>query len=126
MPFLLVLYSRLDKENSDRNSAESALNSRVDKEITDREDAINEIKNRMEEANSNRDAELDDLRKKLMRENLFLKNLAGRPLSIYFDAYRTKAYDGGGEENLTFQVSCNRFTHIYVVQSLAARWQRLK
>jgi len=97
------LNARLDKENSDRNSAESALNSRVDKEITDREDAINEIKNRMEEANSNRDAELDDLRKKLMRENLFLKNLAGRPLSIYFDAYRTKAYDGGGEENLTFQ-----------------------
>jgi len=97
------LNSRLDKENSDRNAAESALNTRVDKEITDREDAINELRTRMEEANANRDSELDDLRKKLMRENLFLKNLAGKPLSIYFDAYRTKAYDGGGEENLTFQ-----------------------
>merc|ERR1711983_626382 len=86
------LNSRLDKENSDRNSAESALNTRVDTEIKDREDA-----------NADRDSELDDLRKKLMRENLFLKNLAGRPLSVYFDAYRTKAYDGGGEENLTFQ-----------------------
>merc|ERR1712193_442083 len=97
------LNTRLDKENSDRNSAESALNSRVDKEIVDREDAISELRDRMNEANANRDAELDDLRKKLMRENLFLKSLAGKPLSVYFDAYRTKAYDGGGEENLTFQ-----------------------
>ena len=96
---------RLDKENSDRNSAESALNTRVDTEIKDREDAVNDLKNRMDEANANRDSELDDLRKKLMRENLFLKSLAGRPMSVCFDAYRTKAYDGGGEENLTFQVS---------------------
>jgi len=97
------LNSRLDKENSDRNSAESALNTRVDTEIKDREDAISDLKNRMDEANANRDSELDDLRKKLMRENLYLKSLAGRPLSVCFDAYRTKAYDGGGEENLTFQ-----------------------
>merc|ERR1711983_192062 len=97
------LNSRVDKEIADRNSAESALNTRVDTEIKDREDAIADLKNRMDEANANRDSELDDLRKKLMRENLFLKNLADRPLSVYFDAYRTKAYDGGGEENLTFQ-----------------------
>ena len=94
----------MDKENSDRNNAENALNTRVDTEITDRENAISELRDRMNEANSNRDAKLDDLRKKLMRENLFLKSLAGKPLSVYFDAYRTKAYDGGGEENLTFQV----------------------
>ena len=40
-----------------------------------------------------------------MKENAFLKNLAGKSNSIYFDAYRNKAYDGGGEENLTFQVT---------------------
>lgn len=97
------LNARLDKENSDRNNAENALNTRIDTEITDRENAISELRDRMESANSDRDAELDDLRKKLMRENLFLKSLAGKPLSVYFDAYRTKAYDGGGEENLTFQ-----------------------
>lgn len=97
------LNSRLDKENSDRNASEAALNGRVDTEIKDREDAINELKSRMEENNANRDAEMDDLKRKLMRENLFLKSLAGKPLSVYFDAYRTKAYDGGGEENLTFQ-----------------------
>merc|ERR1712149_42377 len=97
------LNARCDKDPSDRIAAEGALNTRVDTEIIDRENAVRELQNRMDEANANRDAELDDLRKKLMRENLFLKSLAGKPLSVYFDAYRTKAYDGGGEENLTFQ-----------------------
>jgi len=39
-----------------------------------------------------------------MKENQFLRNLAGKTNSVFFDAFRTKAYDGGGEENLTFQV----------------------
>lgn len=95
--------SRMAKENEERCSQDQALNERVDKEIVDREEAINALRSRMDENNSNRDAEMDELKRKLMKENLFLKSLAGRPLSIYFDAYRTKAYDGGGEENLTFQ-----------------------
>merc|ERR1719244_2542961 len=37
-----------------------------------------------------------------------LKSLNGKTLGVYFNAYRTKAYDGGGEENLTFQGTyCN-------------------
>jgi ABC-type Zn2+ transport system substrate-binding protein/surface adhesin len=80
------------------------LDGRVDKEISDREVAISELNSRMDQNNSDRNAEMDELKRKLMRENLFLKKLAGRPLSVYFDAYRTKAYDGGGEENLTFNV----------------------
>merc|ERR1719225_2335549 len=40
---------------------------------------------------------------KMMQENAFLKSLNGKTLGVYFNAYRTKAYDGGGEENLTFQ-----------------------
>ena len=59
----------------------------------------------MDQEAADRGSEMDDLKMKLMRENLFLKSLAGRPMSVCFDAYRTKAYDGGGEENLTFQVS---------------------
>ena len=59
----------------------------------------------MNEMNDDRGRELDELRTKLMKENHFLKSLASKPLSVYFDAFRTKAYDGGGEENLTFQVS---------------------
>jgi len=97
------LNSRIDKENADRTSAESALNTRVDTEITDREVAIQELKDRMDQEASDRDAGMDELKRKLMRENLFLKSMASKPLSVYFDAYRTKAYDGGGEENLTFQ-----------------------
>merc|ERR1711963_1261469 len=50
-----------------------------------------------------RGAELDELKTRLMKENAFLKMLASKPMSVCFDAYRTKAYDGGGEENLTFQ-----------------------
>merc|ERR1739848_469055 len=97
------LNARVDKENADRTSAESALNTRVDTEITDREIAINELKDRMDQEAADRDAGMDELKRKLMRENLFLKSMASKPLSVYFDAYRTKAYDGGGEENLTFQ-----------------------
>merc|ERR1711929_31232 len=93
----------MGKEISDRNSAEAGLTTRIDKEIVDREDAISEIKNRMDQEAADRGCEMDDLKKKLMRENLYLKSLAAKPLSVYFDAYRTKAYDGGGEENLTFQ-----------------------
>lgn len=93
---------RVDQEIADRNSAESGLTTRIDKEIVDREDAISEIKSRMDQEAADRGSEMDDLKMKLMRENLYLKSLAGKPLSVYFDAYRTKAYDGGGEENLTF------------------------
>merc|ERR1712172_39939 len=93
---------RVDQEIADRNGAESALTTRIDKEIVDREDAISEIKSRMDQEAADRGSEMDDLKMKLMRENLYLKSLAGKPMSVYSDAYRTKAYDGGGEENLTF------------------------
>ena len=100
---------RVDKENADRTAAEGALNTRVDTEITDRETAIQELKDRMSAEAADRDAGMDELKRKLMRENLFLKSMASKPLSVYFDAYRTKAYDGGGEENLTFQVCTTRY-----------------
>merc|ERR1712002_516892 len=96
------LNARVDKEISDRLAAEGGLTERIDKEIVDREDAILEIKNRMDAEKADRGNEMDDLKKKLMRENLYLKAVAAKPLSVYFDTYRTKAYDGGGEENLTF------------------------
>lgn len=95
--------SRMDKENSERNAEDKALSDRIDKEIRDREDAVSNLSNRMEEMNDSRGAELDELKTKLMKENAFLKMLAAKPMSVCFDAYRTKAYDGGGEENLTFQ-----------------------
>ena len=62
----------------------------------------------MESNNDDQKRELDELRTKMMKENQFLRAMAGKQNGVYFDAYRTKAYDGGGEENLTFQV------HIYI------------
>merc|ERR1719322_907994 len=48
------------------------------------------------------------LRTKMMQENAYLKSLSGKTLGVYFNAYRSKAYDGGGEENLTFNGTyCN-------------------
>ncbi len=35
----------------------------------------------------------------------YLKSLASKPLFVYSDAYRTKAYNGGVEENFTFNLS---------------------
>merc|ERR1712136_606528 len=73
------------------------------KEIRDREDACNQLQARMDEQNAERTNDMDELKTRLMKENAFLKSMASKPMSVYFDAYRTKAYDGGGEENLTFQ-----------------------
>ena len=62
------------------------------------------ILDRMDEQNAERSNDMDELKTRLLKENAFLKSMASKPMSVYFDAYRTKAYDGGGEENLTFQV----------------------
>ncbi|XP_040572069.1 uncharacterized protein [Lepeophtheirus salmonis] len=105
---IAALNSRMDSENKQRSEEDKNLNERVDKEIKDREEALKDLQNRMDSQNDDRNKEMDELRTRMMKENAFLKSLAGKPLSVYFDAYRTKAYDGGGEENLTFNgVSCN-------------------
>merc|ERR1712113_485294 len=58
--------------------------------------------------NSDRISDIEDLKTRIERENAFLKSLNGKTLGVSFNAYRTKAYDGGGEENLTFQGTyCN-------------------
>jgi len=95
--------SRIVKENAERSAEDQALNDRLDKEIRDREDAVAQLSNRMDEQNDDRCKDMDELKTRLMKESAFLKTLASKPMSVYFDAYRTKAYDGGGEENLTFQ-----------------------
>jgi len=95
--------ARMEKENSERNAEDKALSDRIDKEIRDREEAVANLECRMAEQNDSRMHDLDELKTRLLKENAFLKSLASKPLSVCFNAYRTKAYDGGGEENLTFQ-----------------------
>ena len=100
-------------------AAEDArLNDMLNKEVSDREAAISDLESRMNGQNDDRIQEIDDLRTKLMRENQFLRNLANKSNSVYFDAYRTKAYDGGGEENLTFQVRSEKSTLSYTLGTL--------
>merc|ERR1712212_354177 len=87
---IAAINQRLDAEQNARDSEDKALNERITKEISDREAANEELRTRM------------------MKENAFLKSLADKSLGVFFDAYRTKAYDGGGEENLTFNGTyCN-------------------
>merc|ERR1711970_315661 len=105
---IAALNKRTDDEAAARGAEDAALNARLDKEISDRENSNNSLIDRMDGLNNERKDEIDDLRTKMEKENAFLRALSGKSLGVYFNAYRTKAYDGGGEENLTFQGTyCN-------------------
>merc|ERR1711962_1917403 len=105
---IAALNKRADDEAAARGAEDAALNARLDKEISDRENSNNSLIDRMDGLNNERKDEIDDLRTKMEKENAFLRALRGKSLGVYFSAYRTKAYDGGGEENLTFQGTyCN-------------------
>merc|ERR1712234_68751 len=105
---IAAINQRLDAEQNARDSEDKALNERITKEISDREAANAELLACMDAQNDDKARELEELRTRMMKENAFLKSLADKSLGVFFDAYRTKAYDGGGEENLTFNGSlCN-------------------
>merc|ERR1711970_1587293 len=105
---IAALNARADAEAAARDGEDKALNDRISKEISDRESAIADLQSRSDSQNDERIADISDLKTKMMQENAFLKSLNGKTLGVYFNAYRTKAYDGGGEENLTFQGTyCN-------------------
>ena len=45
---------------------------------------------------------IKDLANIMMKENNLLRDAIAKPLSIYFDAYRSEDYLDGGEDYLTF------------------------
>merc|ERR1712073_105995 len=105
---IAALNARADAEAASRDAEDKALSDRIDKEISDRENAIAELTAMTDSQNQERIDDISDLRTKMMQENAFLKSLSGKTLGVYFNAYRSKAYDGGGEENLTFNGTyCN-------------------
>merc|ERR1711915_826631 len=105
---IAALNQRCDDEQAARDAEDKAINERIDKEIRDRENAVSELQSRMDSQNDDKARELEELRQRMMKENCYLNALANKTMSVYFDAYRSKAYDGGGEENLTFNGSmCN-------------------
>merc|ERR1712098_664111 len=100
---IAALSSRLDSENAARTAEDQALSDRLNKEVSDREQAIADLQARSDGQNDDRINDISDLKTKMLKENAYLKTLASKSLGVCFNAYRTKAYDGGGEENLTFQ-----------------------
>merc|ERR1712110_1283134 len=105
---IAALNARADAEAASRDSEDKALSERIDREISDRENAIAELTAKTDSQNQERIDDISDLKTKMMQENAFLKSLSGKTLGVYFNAYRSKAYDGGGEENLTFNGTyCN-------------------
>merc|ERR1719243_405733 len=105
---IAALNKRADDEAAARGAEDAALSDRIDTEIRDRENAIAELTSRTDSQNQERIDDISDLKTKMMQENAFLRSLSGKTLGVYFNAYRSKAYDGGGEENLTFNGTyCN-------------------
>merc|ERR1711988_1909645 len=105
---IAALNARADAEAAARDSEDKALSDRIDAEIRDRENAIAELTARTDGQNQERIDDISDLKTKMMQENAYLRSLSGKTLGVYFNAYRSKAYDGGGEENLTFNGTyCN-------------------
>merc|ERR1712115_659405 len=105
---IAALNARADAEASARDAEDKALSDRIDTEIRDRENAIAELTARTDGQNQERIDDISDLKTKMMQENAYLRSLSGKTLGVYFNACRSKAYDGGGEENLTFNGTyCN-------------------
>merc|ERR1711971_676178 len=105
---IAALNARADAEASARDAEDKALSDRIDTEIKDRENAIAELTARTDGQNQERIDDISDLKTKMMQENAYLRSLSGKTLGVYFNAYRSKAYDGVGEENLTFNGTyCN-------------------
>merc|ERR1712241_1327884 len=105
---IAALNAGADAEAASRDAEDKALSDRIDKEISDRENAIAELTSKTDSQNQDRIDDISDLKTKMMQENAFLKSLSGKTLGVYFNAYRSKAYDGGGEQNLTFNGTyCN-------------------
>jgi len=105
---IAALNAKCDAESAARDGEDKLLSERISKEVSEREGAVAEQQARGDSQNEDRQRDIEDLKTKMMQENKFLKSLSGKTLGVYFNAYRTKAYDGGGEENLTFQGTyCN-------------------
>ena len=119
-----ALNSRCDAEAAARDAEDKTINERIEKEIRDREQAVSELQSRMDSQNDDKMREIEELRTRMMKENMFLNSLHNKNMSVYFNAYRSiitdsmmkyiwiyfrnKAYDGGGEEHLTFHGTyCN-------------------
>ncbi len=95
----------LRERNSLRESFDSEqldLTKRIDKVNLDRMSDVSDITAKLGLVGKSASRHLDTLRAQLFRECQTLFELATKPCSIVFDAFREDSYTEGGEDYLTF------------------------
>ena len=81
----------------------SGLKLHIDDNASDSNKKINDLAVKLSKMLKDTDLNMRDLTTKLSSETSNLKSLISKPLSVYFNAYRTEDYVDGGEDYLTFQ-----------------------
>merc|ERR1712154_108958 len=95
------LDGKMKVEVEARAAEDLALGDRItEKLVTVREKKMSELVVKTEKQNDERVADIEKLRRKVAVDSQYLESLAKRTMGVYFSAYRTGAYSGGGE-NLT-------------------------
>ena len=102
------LDGKMKVEAEARAAEDAALGARItEKVVTVREQKMSELAVKTEKQNEGRLADIERLRSKLAVDSQYLESLAKKTMGVYFSAYRSGAYSGGGE-NLTFNGAyCN-------------------
>jgi len=102
------LDGKMKEEAEARQAEDLALGARItEKLVTVREQKMTELGVKTEKQNEGRIADIENLRKKLAVDSQYMESLAKKTMGVYFSAYRSGAYSGGGE-NLTFSGAyCN-------------------
>jgi len=102
------LDGKMAAEAAAREAEDAALGERISQGlVSPREQKMSELDLKTEKQNSARICEIDSLRTKLAVDSHYMESLAKKTMGVYFSAYRSGAYSGGGE-NLTFSGAyCN-------------------
>jgi len=102
------LDGKMKIEAEARAAEDVALGARIDEKLVAvREQKMSELGAKTEKQNEGRIADIENLRNKLAVDSQYMENLAKKTMGVYFSAYRSGAYSGGGE-NLTFSGAyCN-------------------
>jgi len=102
------LDGKMKVEAEARAAEDKALGERItEKLVTPREQKISQLALNTEKQNNGRIADIEALRTKLAVDSHYLESLYKKTMGVYFSAYRSGAYSGGGE-NLTFSgANCN-------------------
>ena len=74
----------------------------IDDNKYDSTNRINDLNSRLAQLMKDSSGGIKDLANIMIKENNLLRDAIAKPLSVYFDAYRSEDYLDGGEDYLTF------------------------